>query len=148
MLLLTFQVDVNHYGIAAKSVVEVIPQVRARQLPGAPDFIRGVFNYRGAIVPIVDVTRMLSNRHTPERLSCRIILVRYPEGCGSGRILGLLTENSTGLVERADSTFANHGVKIPDMPFLGELSIDGSDMVQLVEVEHLLSTDMKNHLFQ
>lgn len=147
MLLVTFQVNNQHYAINAKSVKEIIPLVNIRPLPGTPDFVRGVFNYRGSLTPVIDVTRMLSGKPTAELLSSRIILVNYPDGKESGHILGLLAANTTGTVTRDNATFADTGIDIPAAPWMGKISVDQAALIQLVTIENLLTDELKSQLF-
>ena len=147
MLLVTFQVNNQHYAINAESVKEIIPMVRIRELPGVPDSVRGVFNYRGSLTPVIDVTRMLSGVPTAELLSSRIILVNYPEAGESTNILGLLAEHATSAAVRTDETFADSGVDSPDAPWMGEISIGDKEMIQVIKIENLLTDELKSKLF-
>lgn len=147
MLLVTFQVNNQHYAISAMSVKEIIPMVKVRELPGTPDFVRGVFNYRGALAPVIDVTRMLSGTPTTEQLSSRIILVNYPETGESGHILGLLAEHATGTAVRDEETFTDSGVDSPDAPWMGKISVGGKELIQVVKIENLLTDELKSKLF-
>jgi len=147
MLLLTFQADNRHYAINARHVLEVIPIVEIRKLPGTPDYVRGVLNYRGKLVPVVDITLMLSGRASAEHLSSRIILAKYPEADESENVLGLLAEHATGTVNRDSETFTDPGITSPDMPWLGNISVDGEAMLQVVKIEDLLADELKAMLF-
>ena len=147
MLLLTFRVDSQDYAISTRHVLEVIPIVEVRKLPGTPDYVRGVLNYRGKLVPVVDITWMLSGRASVEHLSSRIILVRYPEKDDSENVLGLLAEHATSTVARKPETFAASGVDTPDMPWLGKISVDGDSSIQIVKIEDLLADELKALLF-
>ncbi len=75
MLLLTFRAAENLYAIDVARVVEVVPRINLRQLPHAPIFLTGVFDYRGKIVPVVDLGVLLGSQSCRDRLSTRIILV-------------------------------------------------------------------------
>ncbi len=147
MLLITFRVNRQHYAIDAKSVKEIIPLVNVRELPGTPDFVRGVFNYRGTLVPVIDVTRMISGNPAAALLSSRIILVNYPEGEESGNILGLLTEQTTGTAVRDNGTFSDSGINNAEAPWLGKISVDENEMIQIVTIENLLTDELKSKLF-
>jgi chemotaxis-related protein WspB len=146
MLLVTFQVNNQHYAINAKSVKEIIPMLKTRELPGSPDFVRGVFNYHGSPAPVIDVTRMLSGHPTAELLSSRIILVNYPEADESGHILGLLTEHTSGAV-RDNETFTDSGINSADAPWMGKISIGEKEMIQVIKIENLLTDELKSKLF-
>jgi len=75
MLLLTFRAAENLYAIDVARVVEVVPRIDLRRLPHAPGFLAGVFDYRGKIVPVVDLGVLLGSESCRDRLSTRIILV-------------------------------------------------------------------------
>ncbi len=75
MLLLTFRAAENLYAIDVARVVEVVPRINLRQLPHAPGFLAGVFDYRGTVVPVVDLGILLGSESCRDWLSTRIILV-------------------------------------------------------------------------
>lgn len=52
---LTFQLDNESYGIEIGNVIEIIGIQPITELPGLPEYIRGVINLRGKIVPVMDV---------------------------------------------------------------------------------------------
>ncbi|HCE44680.1 MAG TPA: chemotaxis protein CheW [Lentisphaeria bacterium] len=147
MLLLTFRAGSQDYAINTRNVLEVIPIVEVRKLPGTPDYVRGVLNYRGRLVPVVDITWMIAGRASMEHLSSRIILVRYPEKDDSGNVLGLLVEHATSTVDRKTETFAASGVDTPGMPWMGKISVDGESSIQIVKIEDLLADELKTLLF-
>lgn len=147
MLLLTFQAENQHYAIDAGHVLEVIPIVKIRKLPGTPDFVRGILNYRGMPVPVIDITHMLSGRPSAEHLSSRIILLKYPENSESKNVLGILAEHATDTVVRENKEFADSGIASPEMPSLGKISIGGRRMLQIVKIDDLLTDGLKAMLF-
>ena len=57
MQLLTFSVAGQAYAIPSRKVIEVLPLVAARPIPHTPDYVSGVFTYRGQLVPLVDLGR-------------------------------------------------------------------------------------------
>ena len=75
MLLLTFRAAENLYAIDVVRVVEVVPRINLRRLPHAPGFLAGLFDYRGTVVPVVDLGVLLGSESCRDRLSTRIILV-------------------------------------------------------------------------
>ena len=75
MLLLTFRAAENLYAVDVARVVEVVPRVDLRRLPHAPGFLAGLFDYRGTVVPVIDLGILLGSERCRDRLSTRIILV-------------------------------------------------------------------------
>lgn len=54
---LSFQLSKEEYGIAILKVREIIGMVDVTPLPRTPDFVRGVINLRGRIIPVIDLRR-------------------------------------------------------------------------------------------
>ena len=52
---LSFRLGAEEYGIDILQVQEIRSYEDATRIAGAPDFVRGVLNLRGAIVPIIDL---------------------------------------------------------------------------------------------
>ncbi len=61
---LTFAVADEEYGIDIRSVTEIIGMQPIRTLPESPDFVRGIVNLRGKIIPVVDMRLRLGNPET------------------------------------------------------------------------------------
>jgi purine-binding chemotaxis protein CheW len=55
MEFLSFQLGGEDYGIDILAVQEIRPYEKPTHIPTSADFIRGVINLRGAIVPIIDM---------------------------------------------------------------------------------------------
>ena len=147
MLLVTFKVDSQCYAIDARTVVEIIPMVKIRSLPGTPDYVRGVFNYRGILAPVVDLTRMLTGRNTAEYLSSRIILVNYSGNASGTNILGLLAEHVTDMAVREPGTMKDSGIDTSDGQWSGKISTVKEELIQVVEIGNLLTDELKGKLF-
>ena len=52
---LTFQLAGEDYGLEILKVREIIGLLQITPIPRAPDFIRGVINLRGRVIPVVDL---------------------------------------------------------------------------------------------
>ena len=53
------------YGINVSKVREIIKYPKLTELPGVPDFIEGIFDLRGVVIPVVNLARWMGIR-TPE----------------------------------------------------------------------------------
>ena len=62
MLLLILEAGGMRYGVPASRIVELLPAPELRPLPGTPAFVRGVFSYHGSIVPVIDLSALLTGR--------------------------------------------------------------------------------------
>ncbi len=52
---LTFLLDNESYGISINNVIEIIGIQPVTLVPELPDYIRGIINLRGKIIPVMDV---------------------------------------------------------------------------------------------
>jgi chemotaxis-related protein WspB len=147
MVALLFEVDGQRYGLDVTQVVKVLPLVRLRRLPRVPEYIAGVFRYRGAMVPVIDLSQLIKGKAVASLLSTRIILVQHPGPAGAGRILGLLAERATDSLDLGAAEPASSGIAVPEAPYLGGLSQSGESMIQYVKVENLLPADLRERLF-
>lgn len=55
--LVTFQVGSGEYGLDINSICEVIRPLKITPLPRMPEFIEGVINLRGVLIPVVDLRK-------------------------------------------------------------------------------------------
>jgi len=153
MQLLTFTVAGHPYAVESRTVIEVLPLVSARPIPLMPDYVRGVFTYRGKFVPLIDLGRRFvadsgPGSAAPPRLSTRVIVVEFtPPAAVPGQEarpvrLGLIAENvvSIGSATHADATVAT--MDLAHAPFLGRLFRLGGETIQIILVEHLLPAEL------
>lgn len=52
---LTFTLDEEEYGIGILKVKEIIGMMPVTSVPRTPDFVKGVINLRGKVIPVVDL---------------------------------------------------------------------------------------------
>lgn len=52
---LTFRIGSEDYGIAIANVTEIIGIQSITEIPEMPDYIKGVINLRGKVIPVMDV---------------------------------------------------------------------------------------------
>lgn len=58
--LLVFSLGGERYGIEAAHVLEVVPLHGLTPVPSTPPFLLGVLNYRGRVLPVLDLRRVLA----------------------------------------------------------------------------------------
>jgi chemotaxis-related protein WspB len=132
VLALAFHVGKDRFALRCADVVEVVPRVHLRDIPHAPVWIPGMFTYRGAVVPVVDLCRLMWQQPCQELMSSRVILVRQ-----GGRLIGLLAERVTEAVTLDVATAVAPGLSVPDAPYLGEVFFHENAMLQLVRLDQL-----------
>ncbi len=72
---LTFFLDHEIFGIEIKYVVEIIGMMPINKVPEAPEFIKGVINLRGRIIPVIDMRLKFKIEPVPyDERTCIIIV--------------------------------------------------------------------------
>lgn len=142
-----FEVASERYGVEALRVVEVVPAVALRTVPGTVAGVAGLLRYRGGLVPVVDLGVVWAGRPSPARMSSRIVVCELGEGGGSWSDvasqarprIGLLAERVLR-VATVDPAAAGggEGPATPGARGLGRLVRDGEALLQLVRVEALV----------
>lgn len=149
MLLLLFYVGNNRYALESKQVVQIFPNLILKEVPHAPDYISGLFNYRGQIVPVIDLSYLIQGKVSLNILSTRIILVNNQTSrqSSTSHLLGLQAERATTTVDLPETDLKDGGIQLDAAPYLGKIITDDQGMIQLICVEHLLSVAESIALF-
>lgn len=140
---LTLTAGAERYALPSACVVEVVPAVALRPVPATPSSVAGLLSFRGSIVPVVDLPRRLGRPPAPDVLSTRIAVCRRQ----GGALVGVLAADVTrvGFID-PDAPGSHPGPAPDDVPALGRITFDGEGLVQLVDVERLLSRELLKRL--
>jgi chemotaxis-related protein WspB len=148
MQLLTFSVAGQPYAIESRRVIEVLPLVAARPLPQAPDYLLGIFTYRGRLMPLIDLARRLGVAPPPARLSTRVIVVEVePDAVGAGSRtaplrLGLVAENVVAVRSADEAAATLPPLRLPGADYLDRTLRLGGETVQVIDVHKLLPAEL------
>lgn len=148
MLFLLFELGADRYVLDVRHVAEVLPLVGIKQVPLATPAVAGIFNYRGAPVPVIDVSQLTLGRPALPRLSTRIVLVHYPVADGQTRLLGLIAEKATETLRLEEKDFVASGVTNDGAPYLGPVATDARGLVQWIDARTLLPASLRDLLFK
>lgn len=72
---LTFEIGDEHYAVEVMGVREVLEIGNLTRIPKMPDYMRGVINLRGSVVPVVDLRMKFGMTQTESTLDTRIIVL-------------------------------------------------------------------------
>lgn len=95
--LVTFQIGEQHLGVDIMAIREIRAWSSPTRLPHAPDFISGVVNLRGTVLPIIDLSRRLGWGETDAGARHVIIVVRIGE-----QMHGLIVDAVSDIVTLPD----------------------------------------------
>jgi purine-binding chemotaxis protein CheW len=133
--LIAFRVGEQIFCVDIMAVREIRGWTAATPLPRAPDYVRGVINLRGAVLPIVDLGARLGLQTTQATARHVIMVVHL-----GGRTVGLLVDAVSDIVTITDDVvqptpdIASEQVKT----FVrGLFALDGK-MVSLIALDKIL----------
>jgi len=134
----SFKVDDSEYGIDIMAVREIQGWVNVTSLPSTPDYVRGVLNLRGVIVPIFDLRCRFNNGLTEASALHVVIIVAVGD-----RIMGLLVDAVSDIL----TINTEEILPVPEVEARGDKRfLDGlitvqERMVALLKIERLFDIE-------
>ena len=144
---LTFVLGREEYGVTILQVQGIQGWDRVTPIPGTPDFILGVINLRGAIVPVVDLRRRFGMPAGDFGPTTVVIVVRVTTE-GHERTLGLVVD----AVSDVRSVTEQERMPAPDFgaavktDFVRGLATVDERMVILLDIDRLVSEGVLGQL--
>jgi purine-binding chemotaxis protein CheW len=89
---LTFTLSGESYGIGVLKVREIIRHTTITAVPQVPDFIRGVINLRGKIIPVMDLRLKFGFEQVAGLEQSCIVVVQVKLPDGKATMMGLVVD--------------------------------------------------------
>lgn len=141
--LVVFTLSGEHYGVEISKVQEIIRMQRITQVPGSPDFVMGVLNLRGKVVPVIDLRRRLGLPGSVDAASGRIMVVVF-----DGRTIGMAVDAVTEVLRFTEDMVEKPSdlVSTPETRYLkGIIRLDGR-LVIFADLDSILSQPEKDEV--
>jgi purine-binding chemotaxis protein CheW len=150
--LVTFHVGAEEYGLDINSITEVVRPQKITTLPRMPQFIEGVINLRGTIIPIVDLRKRFGLAEIRDNLrKMRMVITKgaIPSSPGSRQeLLGLVVDvvNEVIHVPKKDIEPAPEAATGAQADFITGMGKIGERLVILVDITRILSQQERSAL--
>ncbi len=95
---LTFKLADEIFALDVAKVREILEVTTITKVPQTPDFMRGVINLRGSVVPVVDMRLKFGMSMTEQTVNTCIIVVEVSLD-GDSLVLGALADSVQEVVE-------------------------------------------------
>lgn len=95
---MTFKSNGEYFGIALKYVVEIVGIQKITAIPEVEDYIKGLINLRGKIIPVIDVRVRFKQEPFEYNDRTCIIIINVND-----TVVGLIVETIAEVVEINDS---------------------------------------------
>ena len=137
---LTFMLAEEEYGIEIMKVVEIIKMMGITSVPRVPDYVRGVINLRGKVIPVVELRKRFAMSATEDTDQTCIIVVN---GVKEGRTvqMGILVDTVSEVLDieaREIEAAPQFGSGI-DTSFILGMAKSGEDVRILLDIDSVLS---------
>jgi purine-binding chemotaxis protein CheW len=134
---LSFFLGGEEYGIEILKVQEIIGMMAITRVPRTPDFIRGVINLRGKVIPIIDL-RLKFGMQSMEQTDETCIIVVKTEGIEMGIVVDKVSE-VMNIAEKDIEDAPSFGIDVNTEYILGIGKSDGRVKL-LLDIDKVLST--------
>ncbi len=95
--LVSFRLGVEEYGVSIMKVQEIIRMQEITHVPQMPDFIEGIINLRGNVIPIIDLRKRFGLSYAEKTSDSRIVVVSVRE-----RIVGIIVDGVSEVLRLSD----------------------------------------------
>ena len=139
---LTFMLSGETYAVSILRIKEIIQYGQLTEVPRMPDFIRGVINLRGAVVPVIDLNARFGKPQTAiGRRNCIIIIEAA---------IGEETQSVGVMVDAVNAVLEIPGSEIEPAPtfgtniradFIAGMGKINGKFVIILNIQHVLSMD-------
>lgn len=140
---LTFLAAEEHFAIGILAIREIIRCGPMTQVPRMPEFIRGVINLRGAVVPVIDLSARFGKPATEVNKRRTCIVIVEVEYNGRQHIIGMMVTAVYNVLEIPDDQIEpapEFGARIRAEFIRGMGKVDGN-FVMILDVNQVLSLD-------
>jgi len=144
---LTFILAGEEYGVDILRVQEIKGWDSVTHIPNTPEYVRGVINIRGTIVPIID----MRIRFDIEQLAygpTTVVIVLRVQGENGDRIMGVVVDGVSDVYNMSDEDIKDapdFGSAV-DTKFVKGLATVNEKMVIILDIDHMLNSQELNEV--
>ena len=139
---LTFMIAGEEYAISLLQVKEIIEYDTVTPVPKTPEWVRGVINLRGSVVPVIDLAvKFRLPASVAGRLTC--IIITEVECGGEATIMGVMADSVRQVIDLKPEDVEHpptFGTRVKVDYLLG-MARSGKKFCLILNTEKVLSTD-------
>lgn len=141
--LVSFKIDTEEFGVDILKVQEINRVMEITKVPDTPEYVEGVVNLRGRIIPIVDLRTRLNFPKKEHDTSTRIIVVEL-----SRRTIGFIVDEVSEVLRIPKSIIEAppamvSGINTEYITAIGKLE---DKLLILLDLEKVLTTEEMKEL--
>lgn len=140
---LTFILAGEEYGVDILRVQEIKGWDAVTQVPNTPEYVRGVINLRGTIVPIIDLRIRFNMEQLEYGPTTVVIVLKVLSGEDNSRIMGIVVDGVSDVYNMKKNEIKaapDFGEGI-DSSFVSGLATVEEKMVIILDIDHMLNSN-------
>jgi len=146
---LSFKLSDEVFAANVGKVLEILELTKVTKVPKAPDYMRGVINLRGSVLPVVDTRIKFGLPVTPDTVDTCIVVLNI-EVDNEELKLGALVDAVQEVLDLTDDMISdppNIGSKYRSEFIKGMGKVD-EDFIMILDVDQVFSLDELQHIKQ
>ena len=139
---LTFTLGNEGYGISILQIKEIIGMMSITPVPQTPDFVKGVINLRGKVIPVVDL-RLRFGMGAMDYTERTCIIVVEIEGDSGTVMMGIVVDSVSEVLNIKSEDIEDtptFGTKLDTEYILGMAKMEGGIKI-LLDIDRVLSAN-------
>ncbi|QJR15041.1 chemotaxis protein CheW [Usitatibacter palustris] len=135
---LVFLLGKEEYGVDILKVQEIRGYEKVTAIASAPDYLKGVINLRGTIVPVIDL-RIKFGKMDPQYDSLTVVIILRL----ARRVIGVVVDGVSDVIRLAENEVraAPAFGGMVNAEYLGGVGVQDGRMVLLFDIERFLSSN-------
>ncbi len=144
---LSFELDGEIYAVDILRVQEIKGWVPAMVIPNTPDYVKGVINLRGTVIPIIDMRKRFNLNEVEYTATTVVIVISIGKG-ELERLIGIVVDAVSDVLDvNAEdiSSTPDFGTQVNTEYLKGLVTVD-KHMVMLLDTERMFTTSEHDEL--
>ncbi len=138
-----FKLMDEEYGINIMNVSEISPYQEIAKIPNVPNFVEGIINYRGNVIPIISLGKKFGMDDTEVDNNTRIIVINIQD-----KQIGFIVDEASQTIKIDDSQI-DPASSIPssiNMKYINGVGKVDNRLIILIDLEKVLTDEEREEI--
>jgi purine-binding chemotaxis protein CheW len=141
--IVAFSLGQETYGVDIASVREIIPIQKIVPVPRAPQFVEGIINLRGRVIPVLDLRKQFGFEEKKGDPNQRIVLVEAGQ-----ESIGVIVDSVSSVLRIAEDSIEPAAAVVvgDEIEYIQGIAKVGTELIVLLDLTRIISDAEKRTL--
>lgn len=141
--IVVFSLNGEDYGVDIETIREIIPMQTIVPVPRAPEFVEGIINLRGRVIPVLDLRRHFGFEKKPAGPGQRIVIVEAGQ-----ESTGVVVDAVSSVIQVSQDAIEDPSEVIvgSDVGYIQGVAKVGKDLIVLLDLAAIMTDAQKKEL--